>query len=403
MKHLKIIPVFLLLTCGSSLNVHGQILASEDFETDGEGVRYTTNFFQIACSDFFERMQLSDIPTNNCITNAPSGQSGTFFWGGEDTDQATGGEGVITLNSVSVAGYNLDVDVLMAHGRPSDGRCENSDYFILEYNMDGGGWNIFGAMYGNNDTAPFNGNLQEDTDLDGAYNAGAPEVNSTVFQNFNFSIPVVGNNVQIRIRMLMNAGTEETVFDNIRINGTSYLPVELVNFSAIKSDTEVELAWQTASELNNEGFNVLHTTNGKTWNTIDFVEGVGTTTEMNNYQVVHRDPSEGMNYYRLQQVDFDGQTSFSDVKSVRFEVAQAVTLIPNPSDGNFFVNLNPEIYENDVVIQLLDMQGAVVLEARKSIELNNTISIDGSNLNSGVYLVNVSDRTTSRMERIVIN
>jgi hypothetical protein len=227
-------------------------------------------------------------------------------------------------------------------------------------------------------------------------------VNSTVFQNFNFDIPVTGNSLQVRMRVVMDAGTEELVFDNIRINGTSTLPVELVNFNTEKSESEVELTWQTVSELNNEGFSVLHSTDGESWNEIDFVPGFGTTTEMNAYQLLHRDPLNGMNYYRLQQVDIDGKTSLSDVRSVRFDRINAISVVPNPSKGVFFITLNTDLFGKEVVLQLLDTKGTVVLESKEIVELNNTISIDGSNLNSGVYLIRVSDATTTRIERMVI-
>ena len=218
--------ILLFFLFGSQIFNAQTLLLQESFETDGEGTRYTSNSFQTGCSDFFERIQDSDIPGNNCVSNTIDGEDGTFFWGGEDTDQASGGEAILTLNSLAVTGFDLDLDISMAFGRPNDGRCEFTDYFILEYNMDGGGWTPFGALYGNSNVAPFNGNLQVDTNLDGTANAGAQEVNSTTFQNFNFSIPVTGNSVQVRFRILMDQGTEEVLFDNIRINGTTTLGID---------------------------------------------------------------------------------------------------------------------------------------------------------------------------------
>lgn len=403
MKSLKILSIFLLLICGNSLNVFGQLL-TESFETDGEGVRYTSNFFQSGCSDFFERIQGSDIPTNNCVTTAPTGQDGTFYWGGEDTDQASGGEGVLTLNAVAVTGFNLDVDVLLAFGRPDEGRCESSDYFILEYNMDGAGWNIFGAMYGNNAVAPFTGNLQLDTDLDGVANVGAIEVNSTDFQNFNFTIPVTGNSVQVRFRLLMDQGTEETTIDNIRINGTSFLPVEMVNFQAEKLENEkaVSLHWKTASEINNEGFDVLHSVDGENWTIIDFIDGVGTTTEMTTYEFVHRSPSSGLNYYRLKQIDFDGKSELSQIRSVGFDVAKDLRIIPNPAEEVFNVSINKEVFQDEVSVEVMDAMGGMVFFKGISIETNNVLQIDALGLQKGVYFVHVFDQSTTKVKRVVI-
>ncbi len=226
-------------------------MLQESFETDGEGSRYTSNAFHAACHDYFERIQDSDIPTNNCVSNVPGAEHGTFYWAGEDTDGATGGEGVLTLDPVTVTGYALDVDILLAHGRPNDGRCELADYLILEYNMDGGGWTMFGALYGNNHIT-LNGNLTVDTDLDGAVNIGDPEVNSTNFQNFNFTIPVTGNSCQVRIRMLMSTGTEETQMDNIRITGNTPcnapdVPTITAGSSSICVGSSTTLDWSGAN------------------------------------------------------------------------------------------------------------------------------------------------------------
>ncbi|MCE7993653.1 MAG: hypothetical protein HEP71_16835 [Roseivirga sp.] len=198
------------------------VLLQESFETDGESSRYTSNSFYTAASDFWERTQNSNVTSRNHITNAPTAIDGTFYWAGEDTDQASGGEGIMTFNAVNVTGYSLDLDILMAFGRPNDGRLEPSDYAIFEYNMDGGGWTIFGAMYGDNDLPATNqGNLREDADLNGTHNHPSGQVvNSTAFQNFNFSIPATGTSCQIRLRVIMNTGTEELMLDNIRLNGT---------------------------------------------------------------------------------------------------------------------------------------------------------------------------------------
>ena len=217
--------ILLFFFLGTQLFNAQTLLLQESFETDGEGTRYTSNSFNSACNDYFTRTQDSDQGTITCITNIPSNEDGTFFWGAEDSDQATGGEGVITLNPLTVTSYSVDVDILMAEGRAMDGRFEPADYFILEYNMDGGGWVIFGALYGNNDTS-LDGDLAIDVDLDGPNGTDGATVNSTNFQNFNFTIPVTGNSLQGRFRANSSGGTEEIVFDNIRINGTTTLGVD---------------------------------------------------------------------------------------------------------------------------------------------------------------------------------
>ena len=202
------------------VNLASAQLLTESFETDGEGTRYTSNFFNLTCNDHFLRAQDSDVGVTICPTNVPAGEHGTFYWSGEDTDQALGGEAILTLNPLAVTGFALDMDVYLALGRPNDFRLEPTDYLIFEYNMDGGGWNQFGAFYGSNDGSG-SGNLVQDADLNGAYDPGGAEVNSFTFQNFNFTIPALGNSVQIRFRLLASIGSEEVLLDYIRVNGSA--------------------------------------------------------------------------------------------------------------------------------------------------------------------------------------
>ncbi|WP_034060896.1 T9SS type A sorting domain-containing protein [Lacinutrix jangbogonensis] len=201
--------------------INAQQLLQESFETDGQGTRYTSNPFKASC-DFFQR------DTNNsiaCLTNNPTGLDGSFYWAGEDTDSNPDntGTGIVTLNAVTVTGLAINVDVLLGLGRPNDGRFEPDDELLFQYNMDGGGWITFVAFYGTNDStgAHSTGNLLQDTNLNGSYNIGAPEINSFAMQNWNFTIPTTGNNLQVRFVMGQDAGGgEEIIIDNIRINGS---------------------------------------------------------------------------------------------------------------------------------------------------------------------------------------
>ncbi len=77
------------------------------------------------------------------------------------------------------------------------------------------------------------------------------------------------------------------------------LPVELVYFKGGLTDESVMLNWQTASELNNEDFQVEHCLDSRNWERIDFIPGHGTSVEVQNYSYIHKRPAFGLNYYRL--------------------------------------------------------------------------------------------------------
>ncbi|MFQ3596987.1 MAG: hypothetical protein SNJ66_01460, partial [Chloroherpetonaceae bacterium] len=126
----------------------------------------------------------------------------------------------------------------------------------------------------------------------------------------------------------------------IASDASNQLPVELTSFTARKTAQGVELAWQTASEQNNAGFEVERKSEGATWNTLGFVRGNGTTTEAQSYSFLDNSAS-GKVQYRLKQVDFDGQFEYSNIIEVdaglpkTFELSQNY---PNPFNPTTVIN-----------------------------------------------------------------
>lgn len=115
------------------------------------------------------------------------------------------------------------------------------------------------------------------------------------------------------------------------------LPIEWVSFSGESKKGDVHLKWSIATEVNNEGYEVQVSTDVKSWETIGFVEGRGTTESKSDYSFVHRDAPKARLYYRLIQVDYDGKTSMS--KMIALNNAQKgqglgdMRVYPNPSNG----------------------------------------------------------------------
>ena len=134
--------------------------------------------------------------------------------------------------------------------------------------------------------------------------------------------------------------------DNGSNSGSAYivknlgvLPVELTYFNGKKGTEGNELTWQTASEKINKGFEVQRSSNGEEWEALDFVEGNGTTLEVQNYTYTDEAPFAGDNYYRLKQIDlptgqagFDGQYEYSDIINLTIEQFNnsTISIFPNP-------------------------------------------------------------------------
>jgi len=90
------------------------------------------------------------------------------------------------------------------------------------------------------------------------------------------------------------------------------LPVEMTVFKGRLDNGKTFLTWETASEINNDYFEVEHNTDGRTFTMLDKVQGNGTTSNTNKYEYLDKNPASNDNYYRLKQVDFDGAFEYSD-------------------------------------------------------------------------------------------
>jgi beta-glucanase (GH16 family) len=106
--------------------------------------------------------------------------------------------------------------------------------------------------------------------------------------------------------------------DNIYFWKNSALPVELTNFKAKLLNNTTVLNWQTANESNNKAFDIERSDNGNDFKSIGEVKGNGTTNVLHNYYFIDKNPINGINYYRLRQLDFDDKATISKVVSVVF-------------------------------------------------------------------------------------
>lgn len=105
----------------------------------------------------------------------------------------------------------------------------------------------------------------------------------------------------------------------IRSGNVTGLPVELTFFKGEMTENGTLLTWQTATEEINEGFEVQRSVDGQEWEILDFVYGNGTTVDVQDYDYLDTNPLEGRSYYRLKQIDFDGQFEYSDIIEVSLD------------------------------------------------------------------------------------
>ncbi len=171
------------------------------------------------------------------------------------------------------------------------------------------------------------------------------------------------------------------------------MPVELLNFDARRSGIrQVDLSWETATEVNNDFFVVERSADRNNWEHLLQVPGVGNSSVVQTYQAVDTLPGSGINYYRLQQVDQDGQYSYSRIRSVTFEeLEKRVQLYPNPTTGHLTIEgEKAELAE----VSIWNALGQEVTSQVDILERGDTrIVIDLADLAVGVYYLKTQTRS----------
>ncbi len=184
------------------------------------------------------------------------------------------------------------------------------------------------------------------------------------------------------------------------------LPVELIFFKAEQNSQGVILNWQTASEVNNEKFEIERSTDGNNFRSIKFVDGSGTSTELQSYNYIDRDIRSGqLYYYRLRQIDYSGRFDFSEVVTAKIEGIQNSGMFsPNPTtDG--LIRLDYSSSNNgELSINVFDVTGKLLHNQYGSlVKGNNQIDLNLADLNAGMYFVKLNQGNNSSYEKIIID
>ncbi|HTF05951.1 MAG TPA: T9SS type A sorting domain-containing protein, partial [Bacteroidia bacterium] len=171
------------------------------------------------------------------------------------------------------------------------------------------------------------------------------------------------------------------------------LPVELVAFSGVSFDDHNHLDWVTASEMNNDYFNVERSDDGVNFHTIGTVDGSGNSTQHIEYPFNDYSPIEGINYYRLKQVDFNGAVTYSNIVALEFHRGNmsVANVKPNPTNGEVNFDFFTPV-ETTIHVVITDVTGRVVRDEYKSVKaganLVNTMIEDQA---AGIYSMTVTE------------
>lgn len=179
----------------------------------------------------------------------------------------------------------------------------------------------------------------------------------------------------------LGANTDWKLFT---VCAVSPLPVELINFNAIEGEqSTVDVQWATSSEINNHYFEVLHSTDASNWTFVNRINGNGNSSQYHTYQTNHPQPSNGINYYKLKQVDYNGDIRYSDIASVNIELEYNIRVFPNPAVDWLHIVADPN--ESPTFV-LSNQLGNVVLIGTLA-QAETLLNI--STLSNGIYYLTI--------------
>lgn len=192
-----------------------------------------------------------------------------------------------------------------------------------------------------------------------------------------------------------------------KTGGANILPITLLDFTARQSGSEVFLNWTTETEIDNDRFEIERLADGEKFSVIGTVKGAGNSVRSIGYSFTDRKPLTGKNYYRLNQIDFDGTSTRTKVVSVDFVYSVeglTVRVFPNPvSPEGLNLMVTGASASNALTLRIFDMSGRVVTEQNVTVDGTATLNWEFRNpLAPGMYIVQGSQGYLRAQDKIIV-
>jgi hypothetical protein len=268
-----------------------------------------------------------------------------------------------------------------------DGYYSSSDEYFNAFSL------VSGSL-----TAPA-GNSALDNSSNGVYFFGGPGFPNSSYQNSSYFVDVVFTPASFTYNLTsvtgddgcINTGALQTL--SVTSPACSTLPVTLLSLSATPQDnSKVIVKWSTSSEINNKGFEVQRSLDGRNnWQTIAFVQGAGDSYSVKNYSYTDGNLVARRYFYQLKQVDIDGRYKYSMVVSANLSTRDGYSLeqnFPNPTGGSQYTTIRFTLpRRTNVTLSLYDLNGRLIqtLATGNRDAGTHAIPFDPSKLSTGLY------------------
>ena len=181
------------------------------------------------------------------------------------------------------------------------------------------------------------------------------------------------------------------------------LPITLINFTAQLSKNNCVLSWQTATEINTSYFNIQRSSDGLHYNTINKINAAGNSSNTNNYSysdVGVNELSVSKLYYRLQEVDKDGKSNYSNIRTVNLLNGHSLfSVSPNPSKD--FIHITASYNVSAAQVNITDMNGKTLFTTQQNFVAGQQLKVLLSQFPSGVLIVNIKSSNSNEKFKII--
>ncbi len=224
---------------------------------------------------------------------------------------------------------------------------------------------------------------------------------------FSMALPVACENIsnlRIAFRWVNNAdgaGSDPSfAVDDITITIPTVLPVEWLSFDVSRIQNGAAIIWETASEENAKEFEILRSENGVDFEIIGKLNAAGNSSSTIRYSFNDNLDEDGSYFYRIKQIDFDGEYSQTPVKSIYYkQLSDKVEIYPNPANNELNIKLSKDF--DKPIIRLMDPQGRLVKTLKVLDE--ESINIDIHDIPSGIYYIGVDDGLLNSTVKLIVN
>lgn len=229
-----------------------------------------------------------------------------------------------------------------------------------------------------------------------------PSSPTWVLVGSSFTLPPTGNFTVTSIRMVLTDGTEggcgnDFAMDDIKFSACpegGALPVEFLGINAHQKGNGVSVEWSTSFEINTSHFDIEKSADGNSnWNLVASVNAAGNSSAVQNYSVYDAKPFNGVNFYRIKEVDKDGNTKYSKTMRVTINSTNTgVSVLANPFHSSLSVSFSSAT-QQAVSARLIDITGKQIMLEKWIISSGDSRQnfFNVGALQPGMYILNISN------------